>query len=66
MKVLSIKNLPTRLPIGTTALLWMLLDRLHVPSWVWGSVGAAWVIIVIACIVAMFQEHAVDIFKDKQ
>lgn len=66
MKVVSFKNLPTRLPIGDTALLWMLMDRLHAPSWVWGSVGAVWGIIVIACIVAMCQDNAVDIFKDKQ
>lgn len=39
IKVISRKNLPMPLPVGPTIVVWLLLDRLKSPSWVWGAVG---------------------------
>lgn len=39
-KVLSTDCLPWRLPIFPSITLWLLLDRVRAPGWVWGVVGS--------------------------
>lgn len=38
-KEINPKYLPTRLPIVSTAVLWLLLDRMAAPQWLWGAAG---------------------------
>lgn len=38
-RVLSWKQLPTRLPITSTIAWYLFLDHLHAPTWVWGVMG---------------------------
>lgn len=65
-KVISRKNLPTQAPVLTTAIVWLLLDRLAAPGWfigvVWTLVGLLW----LAFIVNLADELDVDIFKDQK
>jgi hypothetical protein len=65
-KVISPKNLPVQLPIKSTIVLWLLLDRLKVPQWVWGCMGALTVILWAALIVILVAQQDTDIFSDKK
>lgn len=53
-KVLSVKNLPTKLPVTQSILAFFLLDRFHAPGWAkaiaWTLIGLLWIIgIVLKC-----------------
>lgn len=60
-KVIAGKNLPMRLPIGLSILLWLLLDRLGAPSWAWGCVGTMLAIIWAVSIYAVFTQESVEL-----
>ena len=60
-KVIAGKNLPIRLPITLSILLWLLLDRLGAPSWVWGVVGTLLAIVWIVAIYAVFTQESVEL-----
>lgn len=55
-KVISHKHLPSRLPIMTTIVIWLLLDRLHPPGWYWGVVITLVAILWIGGIVSITHE----------
>lgn len=62
-KVISRKLLPAHIPVWPSVTLYLLLDKLSVPEWVWASVGTLWGLIVIMLIVAMITQESVDIFS---
>lgn len=57
MKEIHPKYLPTRLPIGMTAVAYLLCDRFDVPAWAWGVVGTLFAIIWIGSIVGMVKNE---------
>lgn len=65
-KVISRKNLPTRLPAIFTAVMWLLLDRLESPSWVQGVAWTLVALIWIGSIISIVQEHDVDVFGSRK
>lgn len=64
-KVISPKNEATKLPLWSTLISWLVLDRTQPPQWVWGVVGTIFALIWIASIVGIIRQEHVDIFKDK-
>lgn len=38
-KVFSPLNLPARMPLGATIIMWLLLDRLQPAGWIWGAIA---------------------------
>lgn len=40
-RVFAVANMPARPPLGATLVLWLLLDRLQPPGWVWGATSCA-------------------------
>lgn len=62
-KVISRKNLPTRMPLALTIALGLLLDRCAAPGWVWGVVGTLMAVVWIAVIFGMFSEDDVEVLK---
>jgi len=64
-KVISIKNLPTRLPIQLTVLVYLLLDKFQPNDVTWGIVGTVVVLVWIGSVALMFQEKSVDIFETR-
>jgi hypothetical protein len=66
MIVIKKSNLPTRLPVLLTAVVYLLLDRFHPADWVWGAVGAVFVLVWIGAFVAWFKEDEVDIFENPE
>ena len=63
-KVISRKNLPTQLPIGTTILLLVTLDHFNAPDWLGGFVICFLTIGWIVSIIAISNEKHKDIFED--
>lgn len=63
-KALSIDNLPTRLPITTTAVVYLLLDKFQAEPTVWGIVGTIFVMMWIGAFMLIWKEDEVEIFKD--
>ena len=61
MKVISGKCLPVKLPASHTAIAWLLMDRFSPPGWVWGSVGALFLLYWIVAIIAMCKQEPVEI-----
>ena len=65
IKVISWKNMPSRLPIFPTITTYLFLDRLGAAGWVWGAVGCVFVIGWAIAIIAMSTQTKVDIFESK-
>jgi hypothetical protein len=56
-KVISRKQLPTNLPTQFTLLMWLVLDKLDSPGWVWGVVGTLVAILWASAIHAMYTQE---------
>ena len=63
-KVLSYSNLPSRLPVLHTVVLYILLDFYDAREWVWGVVGVIMCLVWISSAVSLFVTTRVDIFKN--
>lgn len=55
-KVLHAGQMPAKLPITWTAVVWLLMDRLKPPAFVWGVVGTWVVIIWLIAIIAVWTQ----------
>lgn len=64
-KVVSWKSMPSRLPINMSVVVWLVLDRLKPPGWVWGACGAVLLIVWVASIISMCREEGTEIWPDK-
>lgn len=54
--VIDANCLPTRLPYLSTAVAWLLLDRLDAPQWVWGAVGFFYLLLWAVAVTLKFKE----------
>jgi hypothetical protein len=63
-KVLSYGNLPTRLPIFQTAVVYLFLDFYDAPGVWWGVWGVIIALAWIFSFVNLFMTTSVDIFKN--
>lgn len=52
---------PSRLPIWSTATIWLVLDRLHAPGWAWGVAGTVVVVAWIGAIVSISVEDNIEL-----
>lgn len=59
-KVIAWKNLPTRFPTYQTVLAWLLLDRFHVPGYVYGIVGTVLAFLWVGSIMMMCKEEKAE------
>lgn len=64
-KVIKVKNLPTRLPVFSTVVLLLALDRIGASKFWWGVGITLCVLLWIGCVITRWQEEATDIFGDK-
>ncbi len=65
-RVIRLQSLPTRLPIASTAVLGLLLDRAGVPGWVWGALGVLVAIAWAITIALMLWERGADPFDPRE
>jgi hypothetical protein len=63
MKVLSIKNLPSRLPFLHTVLYFLALDYWQAPQWLWGVLGAVLVFMWISAVYSLLTQDQVDVLN---
>lgn len=64
-KVIAGNNLPMRLPLWPSCIIYLLLDRFQPPSWVWGATITLMALVWIICIYAIWNQESVDILKGK-
>lgn len=64
-KVVSHKSLPARIPLISTAVLYLLLDKFHAPEWLWASIGTLWVLFLIGSVIAVFTQEPVELYPSK-
>ena len=62
-KVISVKNLPARFPVLTTAVSYLYLDKYNAAGWVWGVVGTVLAILWILVVIVKAYEEETDILK---
>lgn len=62
-QVISVKNLPTRLPVTFTMVLGLLLDRYDAPGWMWGAAGAILLLIWVVAVIGKVYENSVEVLK---
>lgn len=62
LKVVHVRNLPTRLPVLATIAWWLLLDRLQAPPVAWGVFYTLAAIIWILSIIGVFLQESADPF----
>ena len=48
--------MPAQLPVQTTALAYLLLDRWSAPGWVWGVVGTVLALFWVLAVVRMYTD----------
>lgn len=60
-KVIDRNELPARYPVVTTIVAFLALDYWKAPQWVWGAVGVLFLIIWIACIIAIYNQEEIEI-----
>lgn len=60
-KALANKNTPRRLQLPFFAIVWLLMDRLQPPGWVWGAVGLLCALLFIAWVWDFFTAEDVEI-----
>lgn len=63
-KVICVDNLPTRMPLFQTAVLYLLYDRFGATGWVVGVCGTLAVLMWLAYLASTLIESQVDILKD--
>lgn len=63
-RVIRRANLPMRMPLWHTLVLYLFLDRLHAPGFVWGAVGLYLALGWGVWIYAQFTESPVDVLSN--
>lgn len=59
-----IKNTRVHLPLLSTAVAYLLLDKFNASDLIWGIVGTVYFIIWIAAIIIVWKSEGIDIFED--
>jgi hypothetical protein len=62
--VISNKNLPISLPLSTTLVAWLVLDKLQAAGWIWGAVGIVFLALWIASVHDIITRKDVELFKE--
>ena len=56
---IGFQYLPAKLPVSSTAVTWLLLDRFQAPQWAWGAAGVWFLLVWIICLVAVWNQNLV-------
>lgn len=65
-KVIKFDNLPTRLPVSLTILVWLAMDYWNCPMWAKGGLWTLLAIIWIGSVINIYREKHVNIFEDEK
>lgn len=64
-KVISINNLPKKLPLQSSILAYLLLEKFNPDGWVWGTVITIFVYLWLVQIAHILTQDSIDVFEDK-
>lgn len=65
-RVIPYRELPSTLPVWRVLTLGLLLDRLHMPGWVWGAVAMLCLGWLGLALLAMVTERAVSVLPPER
>lgn len=60
-KVISRKQLPTVLPLNSSMVCALVLDRVNAAGWVWGVCGTLFALAWVAALVCLYKQNEVEI-----
>jgi hypothetical protein len=60
-RVISYKNLPSRIPVYQAMVAYLMMDKFNAAGWVWGVVGTIFTIVIISSIIGLFNQIEVDV-----
>ena len=63
MKWIHSNNMPVKLPVSTTAVLWLLIDRLQPVQWLIGVLWTCMAILWIGSIICIVRSERLDEIK---
>lgn len=63
-KVISWDNLPTRFSIANILIVYLLLENLNAPEWVYVAWGIFYIIQFVKFVIESFKIESIDIFKE--
>ena len=63
MKTIKYDNLPQKLPIVSTAVAYLILDKFQAHSFVWGIIGTMFFIFWAVSIINLIISEQVDVFE---
>lgn len=64
-KVIDADNLPIRLPITKTAVIYLLLDHIDAHEWLWGALGVIVIAMWATAIYFIRTQKRVNIFENE-
>lgn len=62
-KIIASKNMPYRLPLISTLVWWLVMERLSAPGWLYGVLGTLLAIAWIVAIVDLATNEEVDVIN---
>jgi len=65
-KVISHQNMPSRLPVTRTVVLMLAMDVWSTPGWAKGVIWTLLSLIWIGCVISIWREKYIDIFKENK
>ncbi len=60
-KVISNKQLPSKLPLWPTLICWLFLDHFNMPGWIWGALGILFLFFWFISIYLLFKQEQTEI-----
>jgi len=61
--VIKRNELPTNIPLFQTITLYLLMDKLNAPVWVWSVVATLWSMLIIATIITKYYEVPISFLE---
>lgn len=65
IKVISRKNLPTKLPLTLTLTIYLALDHWSAPEWLYGALSLYLIVVWIYIVIRVFKEEQVDVLDNQ-
>lgn len=62
-KVFDRKQLPAHLPLLSTMVAYLMLDKFNAVGWVWGCVGTVYAILWLGSIISLLTEEPIDLLN---
>lgn len=62
-KVVPYKNMPMNMPLWPSTTMWLMLDRLNAPGWLWGVCGTCLAVAWLCWVIDVCTRDPLDIYQ---